>query len=275
MSDSDCVDFLQWALPRMRMRWPGFRRVRNQVRKRIRRRLKELGLEDIRVYRSYIEAHPAEWSNLDGLCRISISRFYRDRGVFDYLKDVVLPQLADAAVARGNHLVRCWSAGCASGEEIYTLKAIWKMCAVRHTPDVVFHIVATDADPNMLARAQRGCYAIGSLKDFPTGWLAQTMTRSGELLEVRPELREQVEFRLQDIREGLPEGSFQLILCRHLVFTYFDGDLQRELLQEMVSKLEPGGILVTSKQEPLPMLPVELEACKPPMGVYRHMSSVQ
>ena len=114
MRDSRCVEFLQWALPRLRMRWPGFRRVRRQVCKRIDGRLRELGLDNTAAYQEYLENNPAEWHVLDDFCRISISRFYRDRSVFDCLRDDVLPNLAARAAALGERQLRCWSAGCAS-----------------------------------------------------------------------------------------------------------------------------------------------------------------
>ena len=77
MKDSDCVDFLQWALPRLGLRWPGFRKVRKQVCKRVDRRLRELGVPDAKTYRDFLEKHREEWSVLDSFCRIPISRFYR------------------------------------------------------------------------------------------------------------------------------------------------------------------------------------------------------
>jgi chemotaxis protein methyltransferase CheR len=80
MSDSQCVVFLQWALPRLRVRWAGFRKVRRQVCRRVWRRARELGLADLVAYRAYLEEHPEEWALLDSMARITISRFYRDRG---------------------------------------------------------------------------------------------------------------------------------------------------------------------------------------------------
>ncbi|MBM4089995.1 MAG: hypothetical protein FJ276_11330 [Planctomycetes bacterium] len=97
MTDRECVEFLQWALPQLSLRWPGFRRVRRQVHKRIVRRLSELGLRRIADYRAYLDTHAAEWSVLDAMSRISISRFYRDRDVFEHLRDAVLPELAERA----------------------------------------------------------------------------------------------------------------------------------------------------------------------------------
>lgn len=121
MRDLDCVAFLQWALPQLRLRWVGFRKVRAQVCKRIDRRCRELGLPDGVAYRDYLVTHPTEWPIMASLCRISISRFYRDRAVFDQLAQVVLPVLAS-----GETELRCWSLGYASGEEAYTLNLIWR-----------------------------------------------------------------------------------------------------------------------------------------------------
>lgn len=72
------------------MRWAGFRRVRRQVCKRIRGRVADLGLTDLAGYRALLETDAAEWQRLDGLCRISISRFYRDREVWRYLEREIL-----------------------------------------------------------------------------------------------------------------------------------------------------------------------------------------
>ena len=87
MNDRECIGFLQWALPKMRMRWSGFRKVRGQVCKRVSRRMAVLALPDATAYRAYLEVTPDEWITLATLCRVTISRFYRDRGVFDHLRN--------------------------------------------------------------------------------------------------------------------------------------------------------------------------------------------
>jgi chemotaxis protein methyltransferase CheR len=272
MKDCDCVAFLQWALPRLRMRWPGFRKVRKQVCKRIDRRIQRLGLTGVAAYRSYLDAHDAEWSVLDGFCRISISRFYRDWGVFNYLRDDILPELAQSLQTGGNHTLHCWSAGCASGEEVYTLTIIWRLGVQPQFPSVDLRIIATDADPNMLERARRGCHATSSLKDFPADWLPIAFTESNDLFSVKPDFRKGVDFVLQDIRSEMPAGKFDLVLCRHLAFTYFDEPLQQRILSQIVAKLLPGGVLVTGKQEALPTRPVEFEECRPHSGIYRKLN---
>lgn len=83
----------------------------------------ELGISDISVYRDYLSKEQDEWAVLDTLLYISISRFYRDGGIFNLLKDEILPMLAQKALEEDRE-VRCWSAGCCSGEEPYTLQII-------------------------------------------------------------------------------------------------------------------------------------------------------
>ena len=75
--EREYIEFLQVVLPRLGLRWPGFRKVRGQVIKRLKRRLKALHLQDLAGYAAYLDTHPAEWGVLDAMCRISVSRFYR------------------------------------------------------------------------------------------------------------------------------------------------------------------------------------------------------
>ncbi len=83
-------------------------------------RLVFLGLKDLSDYRALLEKDAAQWRQFDGLCRVSISRFYRDQGVWSCLERDLLPQLAVQASVRGGTRLRIWSAGCASGEEPYS-----------------------------------------------------------------------------------------------------------------------------------------------------------
>ncbi len=129
MKDTDCVAFLQWALPRMHLRWPGFRKVRRQVCRRIQQRLQTLGLCDLRAYRDYLERHTEEWSVLDRMTPITISSFYRDKAVWDFLWHEVLEHLAV-----GESGLRAWSIGCASGEEPCTLMLAWRFWRIASSP---------------------------------------------------------------------------------------------------------------------------------------------
>ncbi|MBZ0157431.1 MAG: chemotaxis protein CheR [Alphaproteobacteria bacterium] len=253
MKDLECTEFLQWGLPRLRFRWSGFRKVRKQVCKRLQRRISELGLSDISTYKGYLDSHSAEWEVLDSLCQITISRFYRDRRVFDALCSTILPGLAKNASETGAHEIRCWCAGCCSGEEAYTLQILWRtyvMPALQR--QIPLRIIATDLNPDVLERAQKGAFPASSLVDLPEKLIREAFECSGSACTIRGAFREDVEFARQDIREQLPEGTFHLLLCRNLVFTYFDRTLQLEILERIVERLSPGGFFVIGIHESLP-----------------------
>ena len=270
ITDPEGIEFLQWCLPRLRLRWPGFRKVRRQVYKRINRRLQELRLPTLDAYRDYLEDHPAEWATLDAFCWISISRFYRDDNVFEHLEREVLPQLAELALLRGGDgELRCWSAGCSGGEEPYTVSIIWQQCLATRFPTLRLRIIATDIDGQAIMRAERACYSPSSLKQLPPEWRAQAFEATGEELCLKDAFRTSVTFAVQDIRECSPEGLFHLILCRNLVFTYFDERLQKETMHVFTDKLAPGGALIAGKLESLPQGSWAFEPWSKRLGIYR------
>jgi chemotaxis protein methyltransferase CheR len=252
MSDAECVAFLQWALPRLGLRWQGFRKVRRQVCRRITQRIAELGLSEADAYRAHLESDVREWDVLAGLCRVTISRFWRDRAVWEGLRDEVLPELGSAVTA--------WSAGCASGEEPYSL-----VLAAAEAP-VEIHVVATDIDSALLERARQASYPESSLRELPDDLRA----RAFEDGRLRPEYRESVELLRHDVRDGAPGGPFDLALCRNLVFTYFADELQREVGGHLARSLRAGGALVIGSHEALPEGLDTLEPWPAARGVYRY-----
>lgn len=252
MKEADCAAFLQWALPRMGLRWNGFRKVRGQVCKRVARRVGELGLPDVLAYRRYLEAQTAEWTALAALCTIPISRFYRDRGVFDCLGAAVLPQLAKEALLRGRDCLECWSAGCASGEEPYTLAIQWHALLAPRFPELGLRVLGTDVDAALLERASAGCYKASSLADLPVAWRNQAFEQRDKLFCLRESWGSDVQFEQQDLRASLPRRLFDLVLCRNLAFTYFDAGQARAALERIATRLRPGGALVIGVHEELP-----------------------
>ena len=251
MRDVECVSFLQWALPRLHLRWAGFRRVRGQVCRRIARRARELDLSDLAAYRAYLATHPGEWGRLDGFCHVTISRFERDPSVFACLERDVLPALAHAAAGEGRRLA-AWSAGCASGEEPYTLALSWWLGVAPAYSGLELEILATDVDPVVLERARRGCYGLGGLRDLPEDRRLGGFDVEHELFHVRPELRRCVTLVRHDVRSGAPDGPFDLVLCRNLAFTYFDLELQADVCATFCGCLRVGGALVVGIHEALP-----------------------
>jgi len=252
MKDADCIALLQWALPRMQLSWPGFRKVRRSVCKRIDRRCRELGLRDIAGYRDHLETEPSEWDVLRACCAIPISRFYRDRAVFESLERGVLPALASNAMERGDTRLECWSAGCASGEEAYTLSILWRLRLAERYPQLDLRVLATDIDPTLLKRATTACYRASTLKELPPAWRDEAFDKSDNQFSLRAPFRAAVRFVREDICATLPEQRFDLILCRNVVFTYFSSELQMRLARELIGRLQPGGALVIGLHESLP-----------------------
>ena len=269
MRDAEGVQFLQWCLPRLGLRWEGFRKVRRRFYKRIDERMRELGLATISDYRTYLEGHTTEWSILDSLSWIPISRFYRDKGTFEFLQQEVLARLADIATARGETGLRCWSLGCASGEEPYSLAILWACVVAVRVPTVTFRVLATDIDADAIRRAEAGCYTATSVKELPDNFLRAAFVSPGEKYCIKPEYRAPVSFQVQDVRHAMPPGCFHLILCRYGIFTYFEEQLQREMVQRIEEKLYPSGALVIGALESLPEGRSTLEPWSVKCGVYR------
>jgi chemotaxis protein methyltransferase CheR len=256
MKGEECVRFLQWAAPQMGLRWEGFRRVRRQVCRRLERRCRALGLADLEAYRRFIEQDPREWAAVDQACRVTISRFGRDRGVWEALFGEVLPRLGAAAAAEGR-AVQAWSAGCGAGEEPYTLAIGWAT-AIAPPP---IEIVATDVHAGQLERARAGCYPQGTLRELPDAWRRAGFEMRDGLACVRDEVRTAVRFAVHDLRRDPAPGRFDLVLCRNLAFTYFGAALQRATAAMLRGALRDGGVLVVGAHEQLPPDVTGFAAC--------------
>jgi chemotaxis protein methyltransferase CheR len=200
-----------------------------------------------------------EWAEVEAACLIPISRFFRDRAVFERLRADVLPEIAGRRLAADGRTIRCWSLGCASGEEPYSLNILWKLGPGTRFPGLALDILATDAAPHLLARARRGCYGLGSLKEMPDAWREAAFDREGPLCCMRPAYREGITFALADVAKEVPDGPFDLVLCRNIIFTYFDQARQREMLPRLRAAMAPGGYLVVGRKEALPPPAPEFE----------------
>lgn len=274
-SAADCAAFLAWAMPHLELRAQSFRRVRGQVYKRLRRRLGALGLADLEAYRRRLGEHPRddpaadleEWALLDRLCFITVSRFCRDRDVWEVLTRQIIPPLVAAARAREARAPRfcVWSAGCASGEEPYTLALWWVLRGLGRDEgalDLELELLATDADAAMLERARRARFSAQTLVELPddlriAGFPARA---ADDELSLDATFAQLPRFFVHDLRdtEAFPLASdrssarFDLVFCRNLAFSYFSEPLQRLTVERLHAVLRPGGCLVLGKHEELP-----------------------
>lgn len=200
-----------------------------------------------------------EWARIAARLTIGETYFFRDRAAFDGLEQRVLPELIAARRSEGVLRLRLWSAGCATGEEPYSL-AILLDRLLADRPAWAVTILATDINQEALAAAQRGCYREWSLRDTPAAVRDRYFRgRRGAAFEIAPRIREMVTFApLNLVEDGYPSlvtntTAMDLILCRN-VLMYFDPATQGESVARLQRALLKGGWLVLSAVEASPEL---------------------
>ena len=217
------------------------------ILRRLAVRMRARGAPSYDAYAELLRGDPGEYDRLLDALTINVSRFYRNPETWDALDQTVLPALA---AARGG-AVRAWSAGCAAGEEPYTLAMLLAEQARRRgrhdRPPV---IDATDVDRASLERAAAGRYPREALKELPAP-LTQCYFRPGDPAELVPEVRRLVRFVRHDlVGEAPPAAPYDLIICRNVVI-YFDRPTQERLCAMLADALTAGGYLVLGKVETL------------------------
>lgn len=184
-----------------------------------------------------------ELSALVEAVRVGETRFFRHWPQVEALLEFVIPSWARA----GNSSPRVWSAGCASGEEPYTLALVLARAMPRpvHNP----RIVATDVSAEAIAAARRATYPLSALEHVPAPW-REDLLRSGEELRVPPEVAAMVSFEQKNLLTALPSRGFDLIWCRN-VLIYFELETRKRVLDKLVGTLKPGGFLFLGYSETL------------------------
>lgn len=213
--------------------------------------MRALELTTLDDYARRLGEDTGERAVLDALCRIVISRFYRDRSVWEALRDALRTRGASRSAEAPTHSpFRAWSAGCACGEEPYTLVMLWQELFPARVDEL--EVLASDADARLLERAREGLYGPSSVRALPDAWRERHFVPAGDGFELEAALRTRVDFRVQDLRHAFPRGPFDVILCRNLAFTYFDEERQRALATRFAQLLGEGGLLVVGAHEHVP-----------------------
>jgi chemotaxis methyl-accepting protein methylase len=221
---------------------------RSCLRRRLAVRMRARGAHTYADYGRVLAADGSEYDRLLDALTINVTKFYRNRETWDALAERYLPERW--AARRG--AVRCWSAGCASGEEPYTLAILLLELARGQGEQTAPHarVDATDLDPVSLERAVAGRYRAPAFEELPPA-LADRYCSRGEVREVTPAVRALVRFQQHDLlREPPPKAPYDVVLCRNVVI-YFDRATQDRLFAEFADALAPGGILVLGKVETL------------------------
>jgi chemotaxis protein methyltransferase CheR len=217
------------------------------ILRRIAVRMRARGAPTYAAYADLLRSDPTEYDRLIDALTINVSRFYRNAQTWDALAREILPTLW---VARRG-AVRCWSAGCAAGEEPYTLAMLLLEQARRaRVSEVPAVIDATDYDQASLERAATGEYPRAALKDLPAAF-SSSHFGVGDPTTVAPVVRRLVRFARHDlIQEAPPAAPYDLIICRNVVI-YFDRHSQEHICSMLAEALAPGGVLVLGKVETL------------------------
>jgi chemotaxis protein methyltransferase CheR len=177
--------------------------------------------------------------------RVGESRLFRHRPQVAALIDVVVPALRARITGRAGRTVRVWSAGCAAGEEPYTLAVV----LARALPGAAIEILATDVSADALEQARAACYPREAIEAVPAAW-RDGFVVDGDVVRVRPELARCVRFERRNLVDGVQPRGFDLVWCRN-VLIYFTPEARRRALDALIGALEPGGHLFVGYSETL------------------------
>jgi two-component system, chemotaxis family, CheB/CheR fusion protein len=219
---------------------------RSTLLRRVSKRMQGVGIEGYDAYRAYLEAHPAEFDALFNTILINVTAFFRDADAWKALRDEVIPALLERKGAE--EPVRVWSAGCASGEETYTLVMLLAEALGMEGFRDRAKIYATDLDEEALAHARQATYAPEELVDLPEGFAERYFERVGNRCTFRPELRRQVIFGRHDLVQDPPISQLDLLVCRN-VLMYFNAEVQGRVLARFHFGLRPEGVLFLGRAE--------------------------
>jgi chemotaxis protein methyltransferase CheR len=215
----------------------------------------ECGFSSVGSYLAALECN----SELKNACRriltVSISRFFRDRRMWDYLAKEVFPTLAREHAEK----IKVWSAGCASGEEVYSIAIVReRLVRERLVRDMdrplEIEILATDLNPDYLARARAGIYNPSSLREVPAGVLSPCFEEKSEsaLYEVKLTLKRGILWMKHDLLTEPPARGYHLVLLRNSLLTYYEDGLKGPAFGRIVDSMKTPAFLAIGSHETLP-----------------------
>ncbi len=215
--------------------------------RRVSRRMTITHTHSMQDYALYLETHPEEIGELVQAFLINVTQFFRDPEAFNFLKTEVLPKIIARARQR-DRVLRLWSAGCATGEEPYSLAMLLVDLLGSELPEWSIKIFATDLDDAAITFARRGFYTENFLKNVPVQYQEQFFERVEFGFRVTKALRQMVIFGQQDLSRSAPFPRIDLVMCRN-VLIYFTPELQDYVLNQFAFSLSDVGYLFLGKAE--------------------------
>ncbi|MCH8873091.1 protein-glutamate O-methyltransferase CheR [candidate division KSB1 bacterium] len=234
-----------------------FSQYRKQhFKRRIDVRLSATKAQTYLEYMNVLKKDPSEYDRLFNALTINVTRFFRDAETFEVIKDDVLRKIISSKRNRNKKLIRIWSAGCASGEEPYSIAILFNEILGSQINDFFISIYATDIDENSLQKGRTAEYDNNSILDVESTILRRYFRNNGNY-ELKERIKEMVEFKYNDLVLNEPLARLDVIVCRN-VLIYFSIELQRKIFNNFYQGLNRGGYLVLGKTETLTGKPASM-----------------
>ncbi len=219
---------------------------RNTIRRRIARRLAVHQIEDLGRYIKLLQESPDEADILAREMLITVTNFFRDREAWDSLTEQVLRPLVRQKPPEAP--LRIWVAGCATGEEAYTVAVVLSEQMEKDGRHHLLQIFATDLDEESINVGRRGVYPKSIATDVAPARLKRFFTEEGNNYKIKNNLRETIVFARHNLIKDAPFSKLDLVCCRN-VLIYLDASLQRRLIPMFHYTLNPGGVLFLGESE--------------------------
>jgi two-component system, chemotaxis family, CheB/CheR fusion protein len=216
------------------------------LRRRIQKRLDDLKINTYPEYGRYLDTHQDEYAKLFETLLINVTEFFRDPEAWKIVEEKLLPDIL--ARKRKGDTIRIWSAGCASGEEPYSIGILVAQALGNAIHDYDVKIYATDIDENALIEARRGVYRLEKLKNASPEQIEKYFTKENAIYKIDRSIRQMVSFGRQDLTSDAPISHLDLLICRN-VLIYFNVQLQNKLLFRFNFALNQSGYIFFGKSE--------------------------
>jgi two-component system, chemotaxis family, CheB/CheR fusion protein len=221
---------------------------RTSLERRIRKRMEDVGVGEYSEYLDYLEVHRDEFPALFDTILVNVTGFFRDPPAWDYYTGEVIPQLL--AAVGPTEPIRVWSAGCASGEETYTMAMVLAEALGTEGFLERVKIYATEVDDDALNHARQGSYGAKDVEAIPTALLGRYFEQGERRFTFRKDLRRTIIFGRNDLTQDAPISRIDLLTCRNTLM-YFNAETQARILNRFHFALNPWGYLFLGKSEML------------------------
>jgi two-component system CheB/CheR fusion protein len=244
MSDSAFEPLLDFLKRSRGFDFTGYKRT--SLERRFRRRMDAIECTSYGDYLDYLEVHPEEYEELFNTLLINVTDFFRDPPAWEHLSDDVLPDLL--AGKDGDEPIRVWSAGCASGQEAYTVAMVLAELLGDEAYLERVKIYATDIDEEALTTARHAIYTTKQLEGVPEELRGRYFERADQRMAFRKDLRRTVIFGRNNLVQDAPISRLDLLICRNTLM-YFTAEAQGRILRHFHFALRDHGVLMLGKSE--------------------------